>query len=46
MLSWVALDKIFRTRICRSEPQSLRLLDQWVAPRRRVWDSRLRDLLR
>ena len=39
-------EKIGRQRICRIEPQSLRLLDQWVTPRRRVWDSRLRDLLR
>ena len=39
-------EKIGRTRICRIEPQSLRLLDQWVTPRRRVWDTRLRDLLR
>ena len=38
--------KIGRKRVCRIEPQSLRLLDQWVTPRRRVWDRRLRDLLR
>jgi len=35
-----------RQRVCRIEPQSLRLLDQWITLRRRVWDTRLRDLLR
>jgi DNA-binding transcriptional ArsR family regulator len=39
-------EKIGRQRICRIEPQSLRLLDQWVTPRRRVWDPRLQNLLR
>jgi DNA-binding transcriptional ArsR family regulator len=38
--------KIGRKRVCRIEPQSLRLLDQWVTPRRRVWDTRLQKLLR
>jgi DNA-binding transcriptional ArsR family regulator len=38
-------EKIGRKRICRIEPQALRLLDQWVTPRRRVWDKRLRNLL-
>jgi DNA-binding transcriptional ArsR family regulator len=38
--------KIGRTRICHIEPQSLRLLDQWVTPRRRVWDTRLQNLFR
>jgi len=38
--------KIRRQRICHIEPQSLRLLDQWVTPRRRVWDTRLQNLLR
>jgi DNA-binding transcriptional ArsR family regulator len=38
--------KIGRKRICRIEPQSLRLLDQWVTPRRRGWDTRLQNLLR
>jgi hypothetical protein len=33
-----------RQRICRIEPQSLRMLDQWVTPRRRVWDTRLQNL--
>jgi len=32
--------------MCHIEPQSLRLLDQWVTPRRRVWDTRLQNLLR
>jgi DNA-binding transcriptional ArsR family regulator len=42
----IRTEKIGRQRICRIEPQSLRLLDQWITPRRRVWDTRLRDLLR
>ena len=42
----IRTEKIGRKRMCRIEPQALRLLDQWVTPRRRVWDSRLRDLLR
>ena len=37
-------EKIGRKRICRIEPKSLRLLDQWVTPRRRVWDARLQSL--
>ncbi|MBV8405273.1 MAG: transcriptional regulator, partial [Gammaproteobacteria bacterium] len=32
--------------LCRIEPQALRLLDQWLTPRRRVWDRRLQELLR
>ena len=39
-------EKIGRQRICRIEPQSLRLLDQWVTPRRRVWDTRLQSPFR
>ena len=39
-------EKTGRKRICRIEPQSLRLLDQWVTPRRRIWDPRLQNLLR
>jgi len=42
----IRTEKIGRQRICRIEPQSLRLLDRWITPRRRVWDARLRDLLR
>jgi len=42
----IRTEKIGRQRICRIEPQSLRLLDRWITPRRRVWDTRLRDLLR
>jgi len=37
-------ERIGRERICRIEPQALRLLDQWVTPRRRVWDRRLAGL--
>jgi DNA-binding transcriptional ArsR family regulator len=33
--------KVGRQRICRIEPQALRLLDEWVTPRRRVWDTRV-----
>ena len=42
----IRTEKKGRQRICRIEPQSLRLLDQWIKPRRRVWDTRLQDLLR
>ena len=34
-------EKIGRKRVCRIEPQALRVLDQWVTQRRRVWDPRL-----
>jgi DNA-binding transcriptional ArsR family regulator len=37
-------ERIGRERICRIEPQALRLLDQWVTPRRRVWERRLAGL--
>jgi len=37
-------ERIGRERICRIEPQALRLLDQWVAPRRRVWHRELAGL--
>jgi DNA-binding transcriptional ArsR family regulator len=37
-------ERIGRERICRIEPQALRLLDQWVTSRRRVWDPRLAGL--
>ena len=33
--------KYGRERRCRIEPQALRLLDEWVTPRRRVWDTRV-----
>ena len=39
-------EKVGRKRICRIEPQALRLLDQWVAQRRRVWDRRLQELFK
>jgi DNA-binding transcriptional ArsR family regulator len=38
-------EKVGRQRICRIEPQALQLLDQWVSPRRKVWDHRLQRLL-
>jgi DNA-binding transcriptional ArsR family regulator len=34
-------EKTGRKRICSIEPQSLRPLDQWITPRRRLWDRRL-----
>jgi DNA-binding transcriptional ArsR family regulator len=34
-------EKIGRKRICRIEPQPLRLLDQWIKSRRPLWDRRL-----
>jgi DNA-binding transcriptional ArsR family regulator len=33
--------KTGRKRICRIEPEALRLLDEWLTPRRRLWDRRL-----
>jgi DNA-binding transcriptional ArsR family regulator len=38
-------EKIGRKRVCRIEPQALRLLDQWISPRRRLWNRRLQLLL-
>jgi DNA-binding transcriptional ArsR family regulator len=38
--------KVGRKRVCRIEPRALRLLDQWVAPRRRLWDKRLQNPFR
>jgi DNA-binding transcriptional ArsR family regulator len=34
-------EKVGRKRICRIEPKALRLLDEWLTPRRRLWDRRL-----
>jgi len=34
-------DKAGRVRSCRLEPQALRLLDQWIAQRRCLWQHRL-----
>ena len=34
-------EKIGRKRLCRIETQPLRLLDQWITPRRSLWDRRL-----
>jgi DNA-binding transcriptional ArsR family regulator len=31
-------EKVGRIRTCRIEPQVLRLLDQWMTPRRRLWE--------
>jgi DNA-binding transcriptional ArsR family regulator len=33
--------KYGRVRSCSIEPQALRLLDEWISPRRRLWDRRL-----
>jgi DNA-binding transcriptional ArsR family regulator len=37
----IRTQKIGRVRRCCIEPQSLRILDEWVTRRRRVWDHRL-----
>ena len=34
-------EKAGRVRTCRLEPQALRLLDQWIARRRSLWQRRL-----
>jgi DNA-binding transcriptional ArsR family regulator len=39
-------ERVGRERICCIEPRALELLDDWVAPRRRVWDRRLQRLLK
>jgi len=36
-------EKIGRKRVCRIEPQPLRMLDQWLTPRRRLWERRLQS---
>lgn len=33
-------EKVGRVRTCRLEPQALRLLDQWIARRRSLWERR------
>jgi DNA-binding transcriptional ArsR family regulator len=33
--------KFGRVRSCCIEPQAIRLLDEWITPRRRLWDPRL-----
>lgn len=35
--------KVGRVRTCRIEPQALQLLDDWITPRRRLWDRRLQQ---
>jgi len=37
----IRTEKTGRKRICRIEPEALRLLDEWLTPRRRLWDRRL-----
>jgi DNA-binding transcriptional ArsR family regulator len=39
--SLIRTEKIGRVRMCQLEPHPLRMLDQWMAPRRRLWDPRL-----
>lgn len=44
----IRTQKVGRVRTCRIEPQALHLLDDWISPRRRLWDERLQryaDLL-
>jgi DNA-binding transcriptional ArsR family regulator len=35
--------KVGRVRTCRIEPQALHLLDDWITPRRRLWERRLQQ---
>src|SRR5215475_2160930 len=37
----ISTQKIGPERLCRLEPQALRLLDEWLTWRRSVWDPRL-----
>jgi DNA-binding transcriptional ArsR family regulator len=37
----VRSEKIGRVRICRIEPKTLRLAEQWIAERRTSWERRL-----
>jgi DNA-binding transcriptional ArsR family regulator len=39
----VHTQKVGRVRTCRIEPQALLLLDEWITPRRRLWDRRLQQ---
>lgn len=39
----VHTQKVGRVRTCRIEPQALQLLDDWITPRRRLWDRRLQQ---
>jgi len=36
----IRTQKVGRVRICRLEPQALRLLDQWVMRQRSLWERR------
>ncbi|HVW81592.1 MAG TPA: hypothetical protein VHB69_11715 [Mycobacteriales bacterium] len=45
----VTTEKVGRTRICRIQPAALTAAEQWMADRRRGWETRLDrlgDLLR
>ena len=37
----VLSEKVGRVRTCRIEPASLRVVEQWVAERRAIWERRL-----
>lgn len=37
----VRTEKVGRTRICRIEPAAMTAAEQWIADRRRGWESRL-----
>jgi len=42
----IRTQKVGRERLCRIEPQALRLLDEWLTWRRSVWDARLKAFVR
>jgi hypothetical protein len=37
----VKTEKVGRTRMCRIEPAAMTTAEQWIADRRRSWESRL-----
>jgi len=37
----ICTGKAGRVRMCHIEPQALRLLDEWLTPRRRLWERRV-----
>ncbi len=41
----IRTEKVGRERICNIEARGLALLDQWMTPRRKLWDRRLQQML-
>ncbi len=41
----IRTEKVGRERICSIEPGGLALLDQWITPRRKLWDRGLQRMI-